>query len=207
MDRTTLERVFEPFFTTKAPGKGSGLGLSMAFGLMKKHGGYIGIESQPGQGTTVRLLFPVRSASSHTAEARTWSHVGKGSETILVVDDEGHVRNVARRILERYGYRVFTAADGHDALRVIEEHGGKVDLLISDLVMPAMDGRALHRELLETGRLMPVIFMSGYASPEAMSTAVPLDPRLPFLHKPWTARQLLAIVREVLDEADPGTGP
>ncbi len=200
MDEATRARVFEPFFTTKPPGAGSGLGLAMVYGLMKQQNGFVGISSRPGEGTVVTLYLPItgKKASAPPRITPTASTIG---ETILVVEDEEPIRRVARRVLERHGYRVLTAADGIEALGMFREHEADVALILSDVVMPRMGGKALHETLRGAGKQVPIIFMSGYASRGEPGDVTPIDSSMVVLPKPWSVEQLVATVKEAIGAA------
>ncbi len=198
MDEGTRVRVFEPFFTTKPLGSGAGLGLSMVYGLMKQQNGFVDVRSRPGEGTVVTLYMPV-SSRRVTPSATTPLPPGTArfSGTVLVVEDEDPIRRVAQRVLERFGFTVLAAADGLEALHHFREHEAEIVLIITDVVMPRMGGRALFETLRGAGKTVPIIFTSGYAAREAMQ-AERLDPEMPYLAKPWTVDQLLDQVRTVL---------
>ena len=199
MDATTLQRVFEPFFTTKPLGKGTGLGMAMVHGLMNQHGGYVHVTSQPGQGTTVRLCFPVATATVQAQERpRADPRLLRGRETVLVVEDEAALRRAAQRILERHGYRVLTAPDGDAALQLLAEPGRTVDLILTDMMMPRSGGADLyHRVMREIG---PRRFLvaSGYSASEVRGDQE-LPAAVPFIKKPWTLEEILEAVRKALD--------
>ncbi len=193
-----LPKIFEPFFTTKEVGKGTGLGLSTVYGIVKQSGGFIFADSKPGQGTSFVIYLPVHAAETQAAPAlekrakpaETW-----GTGTILLVEDEDMVRAVAERALTRNGYKVLTAANGEDALAIVMS-GEKLDLLVSDVVMPVMDGPTLVRHAREARPDLPVLFMSGYAE-EQLRNMIDLD-RLAFLPKPFSVQQLAEGVRDVM---------
>jgi CheY-like chemotaxis protein len=197
----TLQRVFEPFFTTKPAGKGTGLGMAMVYGLMKQHGGFVGVASQVGEGTTVQLCFPVARAARTTPVATAQPREAvdyRGTETVLVVDDEEALRRTAQRILEKHGYRVLVAGDGEAALRILRERGRSVDLVFTDLMMPRLGGAGLVREATRT--IGPVRFLvaSGYAATDSPDRDQ-VPPNVPFIRKPWTLVELLEGVRAALD--------
>ncbi len=199
MDESTKARVFEPFFTTKAPGVGTGLGMAMVYGLTKQHNGFVTVDSTEGQGTTVRLYFPVVQEEAEALPAgESLSGVRGGSETILLVEDEDTLRRSGKRVLERYGYRVLVASDGQEGLEIFRANPGKIDLIVSDLVMPKMGGGHLHRVVREEGSNVKFILASGYTGRED-AVRDDLDPSLPILQKPWLLSQLLERVRETLD--------
>ncbi|MEO5798990.1 MAG: MHYT domain-containing protein [Gemmatimonadales bacterium] len=198
IDAANLARVFDPFFTTKPQGVGTGLGLSMVYGLMRQHEGYVNIYSEARQGTTVRLYFPAIVQPEEGSAAVAEVPLRGGTETILVADDEESIRRSATRVLERFGYQVFTAADGEEALERIAELGDALDLVISDVVMPQMGGRELYRALRRDQIDVAFMYTSGYAARE-VHESIELEPDVPFLHKPWAMSDLLTKVREVLD--------
>jgi PAS domain S-box-containing protein len=200
MDPATRARIFEPFFTTKAPGRGTGLGLSTVFGIVKQSQGFVWVYSEVGQGTAFKICLPRVAEAVGTdrtePEARVVSR--SGTETVLLVDDNAGLRKLATRVLGPAGYTVLGAADGEDALRLIEGHTGPVHLLLSDLVMPGMSGRQLAERLTLTHPGMKVLFMSGYTGDSVVRHSV-LEARMPFLNKPFTVAALLRKIRDVLD--------
>ncbi|HEX2201676.1 MAG TPA: PAS domain S-box protein [Longimicrobium sp.] len=201
MDRETRERVFEPFFTTKPAGRGTGLGLSTVYGIVKQSGGYIWVYSEPGRGTTVRIYLPsVAGGARPAGPAAAAAPARGGVETILLAEDEEPVRRLAREVLTRNGYTVLEAGDGEQALRVSERHPGRIDLLVTDVVMPAMSGRDLSALLAAARPALRVLYMSGYTE-EAVARHGVLDPGTGFIEKPFTADALASAVRRVLDEA------
>ena len=147
MDQATQNRIFEPFFTTKPVGKGTGLGLAMVYGVMKASGGHAAVESEPGRGTTFHLFIPAVHEPGDVVVAPSRHENPAGKETVLLVEDEIGVRTLARQALEAGGYRVLEAADGEVALHLCRQHGKDIDLLLSDVVMPEMGGRELHRQV------------------------------------------------------------
>jgi PAS domain S-box-containing protein len=197
MDPATLERAFEPFFTTKAKGEGTGLGLATIYGIVTQTGGYIRLYSEPGFGTTVTVMLP---ATSERAEpggpAGEPDPTGRG-EVVLVVEDEDGIREVARRVLERRGYEVMTAPGGPEALELLGAYDGRVDLLITDVIMPQMMGHELANEVAALRPHTRIMYMSGYAQPLVGSAqGVPTDTIL--IEKPFTEHTLLVKVREAL---------
>jgi CheY-like chemotaxis protein len=208
MDAKTLSKIFEPFFTTKEVGKGTGLGLSMVYGVVKQHRGWIEVASEPGRGTRFDLFFP---AESKMAEPPTpispdlSSHTG--TETILVVEDEPALRHLVGQILRRQGYQVLEAGTGREALRVCQQHLGRVDLLLTDVVMPdGLSGVDLAEQLRSAKPSLKVIFTSGY-SQEAAGQRVVLEEGVNFLPKPYHPPKLAQIVRDRLDSPVQLLGP
>jgi PAS domain S-box-containing protein len=199
MDATTLTHIFEPFFTTKERGKGTGLGLSTVYGIVKQSDGYTGVESAPGKGTSFRIYLP-RDAGGHVAEEQQpyLSDNPGGSETILLVEDSEPLRKLVKAFLDSAGYRVFQASSGEDALEVSTRIGCPLDLLLTDVVMPGMNGRVLAEHLLAGQPGMEVLYMSGYTDSFIAGHGV-LDPETHLLHKPFTEEVFLRKVREVLD--------
>ncbi len=196
-----LPHIFEPFFTTKEAGKGTGLGLATVFGVVKQHEGWLEVESEPGRGTTFRIHLRACAprAPSRPAEAAEPEPRG-GSETILVVEDEEQVRRLTRLILEQHGYRVLEAPRADAALRIWDEQQGRIDLLLTDVVMPGgMSGPELAASLRERAPRLPVLFSSGYCAEMAGRDLV-LRPGQTFLQKPATHQELLAMVRRALDD-------
>ncbi|HEX5724364.1 MAG TPA: PAS domain S-box protein [Longimicrobiaceae bacterium] len=200
MDAETAERAFEPFFTTKPSGRGTGLGLSTVYGIVKQSGGYIWIDSAPEVGTTVRIYLPPAEVEEPAEAERvpTPAPPPGGAETLLLVEDEDTVRVLARRVLERSGYTVLEARDGAQALVVASLHRGPLHLLLTDVVMPNLGGRELARRIRAERPELPVLFISGYAE-EAVKGHGVLEPGTAFLEKPFTAEVLAARVRQVLD--------
>ena len=202
MDERTKAKVFEPFFTTKPTGRGTGLGMAMIYGLMKQHGGYVDIETAPGEGTAVHLFIPAAADVAEvdgSAEPDSETLPG-GSETILLVEDEEELARAATRILRSLGYFVIRASNGEEAVRILQEADVRIDLVMTDVVMPRLGGRGVHRWIRERRLTTRVLFTSGYALPE-IGEAEGLDASVPFIGKPWTLSELAGAVRQVLDEA------
>ena len=198
MDEATRCRVFEPFFTTKEVGRGTGLGLSTVYGIVKQSNGYIWVSSQPGRGTTFEIYLPRITDAASDERSDTPPPAPPGSETILLVEDEDAVRSLARRILQRQGYTVLEARHGRDALRIAKGHDGEIDLVITDVVMPEMSGSELAHHLAEQRPGTPLLYMSGYTDDEIIRRGV-LDPGMAFLEKPFTSSSLVRKVRQILD--------
>ena len=197
-------RIFEPFFTTKELGKGTGLGLSMVYGIVKQTGGFIRVYSEVGHGTTFKIYLPTVDAQVEPTENRKPNSAPRGTETLLIVEDEGAVTTIARVSLERRGYRVLVAANGGEALLICERHRGPIHLLLTDVVMPGMSGPELAKRLAEVRPGMPVLFMSGYPQ-SAGPLREMLDAGACFLEKPFTPSSLAWKVRETLDCSGPST--
>jgi PAS domain S-box-containing protein len=199
MDASTQARIFEPFFTTKEPGKGTGLGLATVYGVVKQSDGYIWVYSEPGQGTTFKIYLPLAAdvVESPKVQAATPAPV-RGSETILLVEDEESVRNLVADFLKTTGHTVLEASDGEDAVRLAKAHSNKIDLLVSDVVMPKLSGRELWNDLRKRLPTLKVLFISGYTDDSVVRHGV-IDGDVAFLQKPFTMRALAAKIREVLD--------
>jgi signal transduction histidine kinase len=199
MDAETQKHIFEPFYTTKEIGKGTGLGLSMVYGVVKQSGGNIWVYSEQGQGTTFKIYLPrVEEGVVEAQAAATLPELARGTETILLVEDEDMVRRLLRDILEMEGYTVLVAHDGDEALRACERHEGPIHLLLTDVVMPGMSGRQLVERLTEHCADVKVLYMSGYTDDAIVHHGV-LDAGTNFLQKPFTPDAVVRKVREVLD--------
>jgi two-component system, cell cycle sensor histidine kinase and response regulator CckA len=199
MDAETQTHIFEPFFTTKEIGKGTGLGLSTAYGIVKQSGGSIWVYSEVGRGTSFKIYLPRVDAVFEHEESDKSRPVPRGSETILLVEDEDVVRDLSREILEEYGYAVLTAPDGKEGLRICKEFKGQIDLMITDVVMPQMNGRELAEKL---GVLRPdarVLYMSGFTDDAIVRHGV-LDDGTCFIQKPFSPDALALKTREILDQ-------
>ncbi len=201
MDAETRKRLFEPFFTTKPTGQGTGLGMAMVYGLMKQHRGFVFVDSEPGQGASFRLYFPVGERTPDVRPAPPAPLLG-GSETILIVEDEPAIRHAARRALERVGYRVLDAADGAEAVEVLEEMPG-IALVVTDVIMPRLGGFALYEAVREKLPGVRFLFTSGYTGADVREQ-YPILAQVPFIAKPWTVDELLDRVGEVLGRTTRG---
>ncbi len=199
LDAETREHIFEPFVTIEADAADTGLGLATAYGIVKQHGGDITVDSEPGRGTTFTIYLPVdetapgpRQRASSAPEARG------GAATVLLVDDHDQVRDLALTILERHGHRVLVAGSGDEALRVLSEHGGPVNLLVADIVMPGMNGRELFDRIAPGHSEMGVLYMSGYVD-EVIGQDGVIDDGAEFIKKPFTVQGFADKVRQILD--------
>ena len=199
MDQGTMERIFEPFFTTKPTGQGTGLGLSVVHGIVHQSGGYIRTESMPGHGTTFRVYLPAVNPSAERPARSTGPVLTPGAgETVLVVEDEPMVRSHVVRMLARMGYDCLEAVDGCEALQVLSEQSEPVDLVLTDLVMPRMNGSDLAREIAGRWPELPVLFMSAYTDDEMVRRDL-LAPDAPFVQKPFDARIIAGKLRALLE--------
>jgi two-component system cell cycle sensor histidine kinase/response regulator CckA len=199
MDKETLSHLFEPFFTTKGLGKGTGLGLATIYGIVKQNNGFINVYSEPGEGSTFKVYLP-RAQGTDGDEAKTVEGATPrgGTETLLVAEDEGAILALAREMLEQLGYRVLTAGSPEEAMRVSAEHVGRIDLLITDVVMPQMNGRQLAQKLSAERSGLKVLYMSGYTADVIAHRGV-LDEGVSFVAKPFSLAGLAVKVREALD--------
>ena len=203
MGPDVLKHLFEPFYTTKPLGKGTGLGLATVYGIVKQSGGYIWVESTPGEGTSFMIHFPrVSSASGTMVAASTDAREVSGTETILLVEDQREVRDVVRQALQRHGYHVLEAVDGDAALALLLAGAGPIHLVLTDVVMPNMSGRELVDKITQHDRSIRVLYTSGYTDDAIVRHGV-LDPGIAFIQKPFTPEQLLTRVRDVLGRPDP----
>jgi CheY-like chemotaxis protein len=193
-----LPRVFEPFFTTKQPGKGTGLGLSTSYGIVKQLGGHMSVYSEGGKGTTFRIYLPLTDGETQgPVAAAATAPVSGGGETVLLVEDEPQVRAIAAKLLSRLGYKVHEASDGPTALLLAERLKERIDLLLTDVIMPGMNGQELAAKLLASRPGLRVVFASGYTADAIHDNGI-LHPGIDLLEKPFTAAALAAKLREVL---------
>jgi CheY-like chemotaxis protein len=199
MDAATRAQIFEPFFTTKEVGKGTGLGLATVYGIVKQSGGFIEVESEPGRGASFKVYLPrVEEAVAVPEPARASGGRLRGSETVLLVEDDESLRTLAREILTVQGYTVLEAAAPSAALRIHQSHQGRIDLLLTDVVMPEMNGRQLADRLKVARPDMAVLFMSGYTGEALGERGEVAEFSGQLLQKPFTPDRLNRRVREVL---------
>ncbi|MBP3954097.1 PAS domain S-box protein [Gemmata sp. G18] len=201
MDAATMAHVFEPFFSTKGE-HGTGLGLATLHGIVKQSGGHVGVYSEVGQGTTFKVYLPRINRAAPASKVRAVPFaMPQGTETILLVEDEDGVRALTRHVLRSCGYKVLEARDGVEALRLVDEHGGRIDLLLTDVVMPRMNGRQVAEHLTALFPTIKVMFLSGYTDDAVVRHGI-LEAEVTFLQKPFTPGSLAAKVREVLDRRE-----
>jgi two-component system cell cycle sensor histidine kinase/response regulator CckA len=206
MDPETLAHIFEPFFTTKEPGKGTGLGLATVYGIVKQSDGYIWVESALGKGSKFEVYVPEYAGAPVTDARKTEPHrTSGGSESVLLVEDADALRKLAESLLKMAGFRVTSARTGEEALEIAAREAGDFDLLLTDIVMPGLNGRALAQKLSARWPRMKVLYMSGYSDNIIADHGV-LDAGIHLLHKPFTEEFLLRKVREVLDDSAPPGG-
>jgi nitrogen-specific signal transduction histidine kinase/CheY-like chemotaxis protein len=198
MDETVQAHIFEPFFTTKERGKGTGLGLATVYGIVKQGGGSIAVDSEPGAGTTFRIFLPISEQSADLPAAPPAPQPAGGGETILLVEDQPEVRAVTRNALARNGYTVLEAASGAEALTVVERHVGPVHVLLTDVVMPGMNGRDLAAQLITRRPDIRVLYASGYIDDTIVHPGV-IKAGMAFLQKPFAPNVLLRTLRALLD--------
>lgn len=199
MDDETRQRIFEPFFTTKAIGKGTGLGLAVAYGIIKQHDGYVNVYSEPGAGTTFRIYLPlVPSEVTEKIPSRQDAPPPRGSETVLHAEDDATLRKLTHTILTQFGYNVIEAVDGEDAVRKYRENQDSIHLLLFDLVMPKMNGNEAYEEIRKISPGIKIVFTSGYA-PDTIRGKSVFESNVPIVYKPVSPVELLKKVRRVLD--------
>ena len=198
MDAETQSHIFEPFFTTKEPGKGTGLGLATVFGIVKQSMGHIAVESEAGRGTTFKIYFPQAEKRPEPVQAEQQAESVQGSETILLVEDEQQVRESTAMYLTENGYSVLQAASGPEALGMVDQHRGPIDLLVTDLVMPEMSGRELSEKLAAIHPETKIVFMSGYTR-NVLANPQSLDPQWVLLQKPFPLETLGQCIRRTLN--------
>jgi signal transduction histidine kinase len=199
MSETVKQRIFEPFYTTKEVGKGTGLGLAVVLGIVKQSEGHITVASEPGVGTTFHIHFPAVEDQVLAVKPSETLNSRRGTETVLLVEDEDGVRGLAILALQNQGYHVLSAGSGAEALRVVQKQAGGIDMLVTDLVMPGMSGRDLAEMLLPLYPKMKVLFSSGYTDDVVVRHGL-LTEKASFLQKPYTPLSLARKIREILDK-------
>ncbi|MFZ2633100.1 MAG: ATP-binding protein [Desulfosalsimonadaceae bacterium] len=201
MDRETAEKIFEPFFTTKPMGNGTGLGLSTVYGIVKQNNGFIYVYSEPGQGTTFEIHLPRHKAKAvQMRQEEPSAPAAKGNETILLVEDEPAILKMGKRMLERLGYRVLAAGTPGEAIELAKKHAGEIHLLMTDVIMPEMNGRDLAKKLMSLYPGMKCLFMSGYTA-DVIAHQGAIDEGVHFIRKPFSIKGLGAKLRETLERA------
>jgi PAS domain S-box-containing protein len=198
MDENTCKKLFEPFFTTKELGKGTGLGLSIVYGIIKQHNGFIDVDSKPGVGTSFTIYLPLSKADIRENTGHVDEFPKRGTETLLVADDDESILELTAKVLEQFGYTVISARDGVDAVKIFSENKEKIALVILDVMMPKMNGKEVLDEIRKIRPDMKALFVSGYTSDIIHSRGM-LDESLEYITKPLKAQKLLQKVRDVLD--------
>src|SRR5665647_1196444 len=198
MDKELLEKVFEPFFTTKEAGKGTGLGLATVYGIAKQNNGFVDVYSEPGHGTTFKIYLPVYHSGAEEIQTKNITEIPiGGKETILIVEDEAAVLGLSKAMLEKFGYNVLTANTPSDAMVLVKTYTQNIDLLVTDVIMPGMNGRDLSRQLLTLYPDIKTLFMSGYTADVIAHQGI-LNEGVHFIHKPFSSNDLAEKVREAL---------
>jgi CheY-like chemotaxis protein len=201
MDREIIAHLFEPFFTTKGVGQGTGLGLATVYGIVKQNDGFINVYSEPGKGTTFKIYLPRYATETVPLPAEGPAQASKGgTETILLVEDEPWILDLSKALLEDMGYTVLTASTPGEAIHLAEEHAGRIHLLITDVVMPEMNGWDLAKRLLSLYPELRSLFMSGYTANVIAHRGV-LEEGIHFMQKPFSMSDLAAKVREALERS------
>jgi len=197
MSRETIEHIFEPFYTTKEVGKGTGLGLSIVYGVIKQHSGYISVYSEPDSGTTFRIYFPLVKAMAEEQSIEL-PLPERGSETILVAEDDDVTRELSKLVLEKFGYKVIEATDGEDAVEKFNLHQDHIDLVLMDVIMPKLNGKAAYDAMRKINPKMKALFISGYTADIIHKKGI-FESNINFISKPVTPESLTRKIREVLD--------
>jgi CheY-like chemotaxis protein len=198
MDKGIRERIFEPFFTTKEVGKGTGLGLSMVYGIIQQHDGYINVYSEPGSGTIFKIYLPLIKTALDEQHDIPFAKIKRGTETVLVAEDDSQVRELIREVLTGFGYTVLEAHDGESALRLFFEHKDKIKLIILDVIMPKMNGKKIYNNIKKIRPDIKCLFTSGYDANIIHKKGI-LEENLPFISKPISPEELLLKLREIFD--------
>jgi CheY-like chemotaxis protein len=198
MDEKTLDSMFEPFFTTKEHGKGTGLGLSTLYGIVRQNGGWVEVSSCLGRGTTFRIYLPrIDAGASPAVESSARTPESQGCKTVLLVEDQEDVRKLVTTILKKHGYEVMEARNGAEACVISQQYAGEIHLLMTDVVMPGMNGKELSERLKTARPNIKVLFNSGYTADVIAHRGV-LEPHVSYLPKPFSAETLVSKVRDVL---------
>jgi two-component system, cell cycle sensor histidine kinase and response regulator CckA len=200
MNVATLERIFEPFFTTKEVGKGTGLGLATVYGVVKQHGGFVHVDSEPGKGTSFRVYLPAESGEQGPSEAINQDHPLRGTETILLVEDHEGLRDTAQEMLQRLGYQVIAASDGKEALELFKAASNRIDLLVTDVIMPLMSGPEAYLAMSAISPELRVVFTTGY-TPEAKALVALVAKGASLVQKPYSLTTLSQMIRAALETA------
>jgi CheY-like chemotaxis protein len=204
MDEEMQKQIFEPFFTTKGQEKGTGLGLSTVYGIVRQSGGHIWVYSEVGFGSVFKIMLPhVQEKATDVGPANQEQVTPRGSETLLLAEDEDAIRRVGVRLLTELGYTVIQASNGPEAVELAAKHDGTIDMLLSDVVMPEMNGIELWERLRLDRPALPALFLSGWASDAVVRHGI-LDGQVPFLQKPFSSHQLGMKIREILDARSRG---
>jgi CheY-like chemotaxis protein len=198
MSRETVSRLFEPFFTTKEPGKGTGLGLATVYGIVKQNQGFLNVYSEPGRGTTFKVYLPAKQQEDEKMEKESLASPQSGRETVLLVEDEPAILRMATQLLQRLGYHVLPAPTPSEALHIARSHKGVIDLLITDVVMPEMNGRQLCDQLSDIVPGLRALFMSGYTNNVIAHHGV-IDEGIQFIAKPFSMTEFAKKIRTILD--------
>jgi nitrogen-specific signal transduction histidine kinase/ActR/RegA family two-component response regulator len=198
MDNPTMERIFEPFFTTKEVGKGTGLGLATVFGIVKQHGGFINVYSEPGKGTTFRVYLPGESGASEPAKTPSNERPRRGTETILLAEDHDGLRELGKETLEALGYRVMLAASGSEAVEIFKRSAEGIDVVVLDVVMPELGGPEAYLQMSAIRPGIGVVFATGYTAEAASLTSL-VEKGAVVLQKPYTARSLSGAIRGTIE--------
>jgi polar amino acid transport system substrate-binding protein len=199
MDEATQKRIFEPFFTTKEVGKGTGLGLAVVYGIIKQHDGFINVYSEPGMGTTFRIYLPIiGERETEVAGVQQHEPPARGTETVLVAEDDENLRKLSRTVLTEFGYTVIEAADGEEAVKKFMENQDTIQLLLFDLIMPKKNGKEASDEIKKIKPEVKVLFASGY-DPDLLQQKTLLEEGVHLVYKPISPMDLLRKVRSVLD--------
>jgi CheY-like chemotaxis protein len=200
MDAATIEHIFEPFFTTKEVGKGTGLGLATVFGIVKQHGGFINVYSEPGRGTTFRVYLPSDSGAAEPAKTGGDGRPQRGTEIILLAEDHEGLRELGKETLEALGYQVILAENGSEAVALFKSNAARIDAVVVDVVMPGMSGPDAYAQMCAIRPSLGVVFATGYTAEAASLTSL-VEKGASVLQKPFTATSLSKAIRDVLEKS------